>query len=178
MKKYVFLYLEVNIFFLQNLIFYLSLNLFTHFNISIGIIFDWLLTILQSNVLFIINILNVENRLTCTAMGDVPPAADPEVNLLVSVQPQGLSPTDQQEEGDGQKQRGEERKNRRQKEEEGSSKNFLTLEEFFPPSPHSFFFLSLWCHSMGFTGPSWVEDLQWKTSEFLRFLGGTLDLDP
>lgn len=107
----------------------------------------------------------METHLTCRAMGwDLPPAADPDVSLLVSVPdwPAGGGRWTEEE---------KRRKEEGQNEEEGSSKISSYLKNSFLPlcTP---FFLSLWCHAF------WAEGLQWKTSEFFTFLGGTQGLGP
>lgn len=98
---------------------------------------------------------------------DVPPAADPEVSLLVSVPdwPAGGGRWTEEE---------KRRKEERQNEEEGSSKISSYLKNSFLPlcTP---FFLSLWCHSYV---PFGRRVCNGKHLNFLRFWGGHKVSDP
>ena len=70
----------------------------------------------------------------------------------------------------------------KEKEQEGRRRavKFSHTWRIFLPSLLSFSSssstLSLWCHSMCFTGPCWAEDLRWKTSEFLDVFKGLKSL--
>lgn len=96
--------------------------------------------------------------------------------------PTGAEGRGMDREGERERREKRERKNERKKErgrgEESSKvssylKNFSSLSVSLSSSSS----LSLWCNSMCFTGPSWAEDLRWKTSEFLDVLKGMQGLN-